>query len=193
MDTAYAAIVLAGGAARRLAGAAKPALAVAGVPMLHRVLAAVSDASVQVVVGPPTLPVPAGVDRTQESPPGAGPIGAAGAGLALVPATIGQVALLAADLPLLTTDAVRQLRQAAEASGADGAVYVDEHGWPQWLCGVWRVEPLSRVVAAADANAAVRHVLGGLSVHQVRSSVQPPPWYDCDTPEQVHQAQEWMR
>lgn len=106
----YAAVVLAGGAARRLGGVRKPALAVAGRSMLDRVLSAVSDAAVRVVVGPADLPVPAGVRVTLETPPGGGPVAGTAAGLALVPADVPLVALLAADLPLLRPEAVNLLR-----------------------------------------------------------------------------------
>src|SRR3954469_15553631 len=75
----FAAVVLAGGAARRMGGADKPALPVAGQSMLIRVLAAVHDADPRVVVGlvPPDLPVQ--VHSTREDPPGGGPVAAAAA------------------------------------------------------------------------------------------------------------------
>ena len=57
----FAAVVLAGGAARRLGGAPKPARTVAGVPLLTRVLDAVAAADVRVVVGPPWPTCPAGL------------------------------------------------------------------------------------------------------------------------------------
>ena len=95
----FAAVVLAGGAARRMNGADKPALTVAGQSMLTRVLAAVHDADPRIVVGrvPPDLPVH--VHSTSEEPPGGGPVAAASAGLALVPEGVTWTALLAADLP----------------------------------------------------------------------------------------------
>src|SRR5690349_16484199 len=79
----YAAIVLAGGGGRRLGGAAKPTLEVAGVPMLARVLDAVADASTRVVVGPDGLAglLPDGVLLTREEPAGGGPVAALWAGL----------------------------------------------------------------------------------------------------------------
>lgn len=49
--TAYDAIVLAGGAAKRLGGADKPGIRVGGRALLDRVLAACADASTTVVVG----------------------------------------------------------------------------------------------------------------------------------------------
>lgn len=49
----YDAVVLAGGAARRLGGADKPGLRVGGRPLLDRVLAACATATTTVVVAEP--------------------------------------------------------------------------------------------------------------------------------------------
>ncbi|MFF1746700.1 NTP transferase domain-containing protein, partial [Streptomyces mirabilis] len=49
----YDAVVLAGGAARRLGGADKPGLRVGGRPLLDRVLAACATAATTVVVAAP--------------------------------------------------------------------------------------------------------------------------------------------
>ncbi len=104
----YAAVVLAGGAARRMGGVDKPALPVGGRPMRDRVLAAVADATPRVLVGAAQA-VPAGVRVVREDPPGGGPVAAAAAGLALLPPDTTVVALLAADLPLLTRAAIGDL------------------------------------------------------------------------------------
>ncbi|MBY8873628.1 NTP transferase domain-containing protein [Micromonospora sp. PLK6-60] len=112
---AYAAVVLAGGAARRMGGVDKPARPVGGRPMRDRVLDAVADATPRILVGPPG-PVPPDVWVTREEPPGGGPVAAVAAGLALLPPTTATVALLAADLPLLTRDAVGELRRRLAAA-----------------------------------------------------------------------------
>ena len=191
-DQAYAAVVLAGGGGRRLGGRTKPALPVAGRPMLHRVLAAVADAAPRVVVGPPGLPLPPGTVRTQERPPGGGPVPATAAGLAQVPAGIPYVALLAADLPVLTTAAVTALRRALAGTGADGAVFVDDTGRRQWLCGVWRAAPLREALSGGRAGA-LGAVLGGLAVTGVRAERGvPPPWFDCDTDADLRIVEEWV-
>jgi molybdopterin-guanine dinucleotide biosynthesis protein A len=176
------AVVLAGGGGRRMgtAGAAKPTVAVGGVPLLVRVLAAVDGARPRVVVGPSSLAtlLPPDVTLTLESPPGGGPAAATAAGLSVLARADGLVALLAADLPFLTAEAVGQLVAAASrpaiAAGAtprpgtastlpadgavgtpadgdgavDGAVAVDGAGRAQWLCGVWSVAALRRRIAA---------------------------------------------
>jgi molybdenum cofactor guanylyltransferase len=195
----YAAVILAGGAGRRLGGAGKPMVAVHGRPMLERVLEAVADASVRIVVGPDTLPLPDGVLRTSEEPPGAGPVAATAAALAALPDAAGgradppAVALLAADLPFLDARAVRALRDALDRSTVDGVVFVDSGGRRQTLCGVWRTASLRAALdrIGPPAGAAMRALLAGLRVAELDDPAEPPPWYDCDQPDDLIRAEEW--
>lgn len=207
-----------------MGGVDKPALPVGGRPMRARVLAAVSDASPRVLVGPADV-VPEGVRVTREDPPGGGPVAAAAAGLALLDPDTAVVALLAADLPLLTRAAIGELLthlaeespghpaparpDAAPTAGIglvgsgrqpDGACFVDENGRRQSLCGVWRVAALRAALdrLAAErgglSGAPVRALLAGLVVREVPwSGDGPPPWFDCDTDEDVRRAEEWTR
>ncbi|WP_330464626.1 molybdenum cofactor guanylyltransferase [Micromonospora zamorensis] len=204
----YAAVVLAGGAARRMGGVDKPALPVGGRPMRDRVLAAVSDATLRVLVGSADA-VPAGVRVIREEPPGGGPVAAAAAGLALLDPDTALVALLAADLPLLTRSAIGELlghvaEEAAAGGGdrrPDGACFVDGDGRRQSLCGVWRVAALRAGLdrlaverGGSLSGAPVRSLLAGLVVREVPwSGDGPPPWFDCDTDEDVRRAEEWAR
>jgi molybdopterin-guanine dinucleotide biosynthesis protein A len=191
----YAVVVLAGGRGRRLGGPAKPAIEVAGRPMLQRVLAAVATARARVVVGPPELGalVPAGVAVVREEPPGGGPVAALAAGLPWVPSEAAGLVVLAADLPLLSAAAVRRVL-AAVGSG-DGAVYVDGSGRRQWLCGAWRPDAVRRRLAELEASGplagrSLRELMGPLSVVEVSSAAgEPPPWYDCDTPAALAEAE----
>ena len=202
----FAAVVLAGGAARRLRGAAKPARPVGGTPMLLRVLDAVAAAEPRIVVGRRTglPPLPAGVLHTVESPPGGGPVAAMAAGLTLLPAKVEFVAVLAADLPFLTAAAVTALLTAVADSAGDtdgnsdshhdGAVPVDADGRPQWLCGVWRTAALRRRLAELGdpAGAGMRHLVQGLLVaHPPLTGDDPPAWFDCDTETDLDRAEEW--
>lgn len=180
-------------------GVDKPALPVAGTSMLRRVLAAVPAADLCVVVGPAAIPPSATVRTTREDPPGGGPVAATGAGLALLDPTPELVALLAADLPLLTAEAVLRLRDAVLASTCDGAVYVDEEGRRQLLCGMWRIAPLRAALTALAAarpdglrGASMRALFDGLVVTEV-SWRRPgaPPWFDCDTDADMRRAEEW--
>ena len=188
----FAAVVLAGGAARRLGGTPKPARTVAGVPLLTRVLAAVAAADARVVVGPAPADGPAHVRYTQEQPPGGGPVAAVAAGLALLDPGVGHVAVLGADLPFLTPDAVDRLLRAIDPD-IDLAVYVDAEGYPQWLCGVWRRAALDRRLAELGdpAGAGMRRLAEGLRRVELPDDSGPPVWYDCDTEEDLRQAEEW--
>src|ERR1051325_2837112 len=90
--------------------------------------------------GPPDLPVH--VHQTTEQPPGGGPVAATAAGLALIPENVTYTALLAADLPLLTGEAIDVLRLTVESAPMQGAVYRDAEGRRQMLCGVWKTAAL---------------------------------------------------
>jgi molybdopterin-guanine dinucleotide biosynthesis protein A len=245
-----AAVILAGGAARRVGGATKPALQVGGEALLNRVLASVALARPRIVVGPDELTglLPADVTLTREDPPGGGPVAAIAAGVScLDPATPHLlVAVLAGDLPFLSGRTVDSLRDgllgsnpvdgaaavhgAAPAEGAapvdgampvesavpadgavavhaaasletavpaDGAVLVDRAGRPQWLAGVWRLDSLvDRLAALGDPSGrAVRDLVSGLRVARVRVAdlAGPPPWFDCDTEDDLRRAEEWAR
>jgi molybdopterin-guanine dinucleotide biosynthesis protein A len=179
----WAAIVLAGGAARRLGGVEKPLLTIEGTALLTRVLAAVPDARPRIVAGPPALRPALSDDAVlvQEDPPGAGPVAAIRAAIGLVPPTVAVTAVLAGDLPFVTPSVLSRLRDALGES--DVALLTDADGRRQNLLGVWRTERL-RAALSQTASAAVRDLLDRLTVIAV-----PPgagrPWLDCDTPEDL--------
>ncbi|MEH0822448.1 MULTISPECIES: molybdenum cofactor guanylyltransferase [unclassified Micromonospora] len=217
--TAYAAVVLAGGAARRMGGRDKPAVPVGGRPMRDRVLTAVADAAPRILVGPADA-VPGDVLVTRERPPGGGPVAATAAGLALLPPDTTTVALLAADLPLLTREAVGVLLRelgpepggvppdgtgepggVGDVARPDGVCLLDDRGRRQPLCGVWRVaalrEALTRLAGRRGGTcdgASMRELLAELRVRDLSwSGSGPPPWFDCDTDSDVRRAEEWTR
>ncbi|MBT2211782.1 molybdenum cofactor guanylyltransferase [Actinomadura sp. NEAU-AAG7] len=183
----FDAVVLAGGRARRFGGD-KPGAAVGGRALIEWVAAAASGASRLVVVGPPRGVLAEAV-HVREDPPGAGPVPALRAGLAEVSAP--WVALLAADLPFLRPAHLAALLDAARAR--PGAVLVDEDGREQWLAGCWRTAAL-RDALAGYTGASLRGVLGPLEPAGVALPAGArPPWYDCDTPEQLARAERLAR
>ncbi len=95
------------------------------------------------------------------------------------------VAVLAGDLPFLRGEHVAALRVAAQEAG--GAVLVDADGREQWLVGVWRLGRLRAALAAYDGNS-LRGLLAPLEPALVRLANWPPPWFDCDTPEDLERA-----
>jgi molybdenum cofactor guanylyltransferase len=191
--TGYAALVLAGGRARRLGGVAKPALEVGGRALLDRVLGAVTDAAPVVVVGPrggPGLGDLPAVVWTREDPPASGPVPALRAGLAAVPPGVPQVAVLAADLPFLDAAAVARLR-AAVASGADVAVLVDDRGRDQYLAAVWAVPALRLALSTVEGDRVSGVYAAASRVQRLAVPGYPAgaePWRDVDDPDGLDRA-----
>jgi molybdenum cofactor guanylyltransferase len=193
----FAAVVLAGGSARRMGGSDKPSVDVAGRSMRDRVLDALAAADPTVVVGG-NAKVPAGVGYTREEPAGGGPVAAVAAGLAMAGNDAAEVAVVAGDLPLLTADAVGVLRR--HLSTADGALFVDRDGRRQLLCGVWRAESLRRRVADMTSGPgegmrgpSMRALLEPLNTVEVQWTEDgPPPWFDCDTDDDLRRVREWL-
>ncbi|GAA5067329.1 molybdopterin-guanine dinucleotide biosynthesis protein A [Thermocatellispora tengchongensis] len=179
----FDAVVLAGGRAERLGGRDKPGLRVGGAALVERVVAAVRGARTVVVVGPARGGLPAGVVFAREEPPGGGPVPALRAGLAaLAESPAPWVALLAGDLPFLRPEHVAVLAGAAARNGA-GAVLEDDERRPQWLVGVWSRGRLS-VALEAYQGRSLRGLLGPLGPALVRlepGAAGTPPWFDCDT------------
>lgn len=175
------AVILAGGQARRLGGADKPALTVGGRPLVEHVLSAVSAARKVVVAGPERRPVP-GVVFVREDPPMSGPVPALAAGLAEV--TAPWVALLAGDLPFMGPGHVTALLDAARRTGG-GAVLLDDTGREQWLAGAWPAAELKSALAAY-AGRSLRGLLGPLV--RARLTLPGRPWFDCDTMDDLEEA-----
>ncbi|MGW2083993.1 NTP transferase domain-containing protein [Streptomyces sp. NPDC001880] len=192
--TAYDAIVLAGGAAKRLGGADKPGIRVGGRALLDRVLAACADASTTVVVGGRRSTVRP-VMWTREEPQGGGPVAALDAGVRRTAAD--RVLVLSADLPFLGPGTVGALLDAAGKGQRDGALCIDQQGRDQPLVAVYRAEPLRRELALLAAE----H--GGLSglplrlltqeLDLARVEADPLASFDCDTWEDIASARARIR
>ncbi|TXR96523.1 molybdenum cofactor guanylyltransferase [Streptomyces sp. col6] len=193
--TAYDAIVLAGGAAKRLGGADKPGLRVGGRALLDRVLAACADAGTTVVVGD-RRPTVRPVIWAREVPHGGGPLAALDAGVRHTSAK--SVLVLSADLPFLGADTVRVLvAGSGREDGVDGALCSDEDGRDQPLVAVYRAEPLRRELAllAAEhgglAGLPLRLLTGELTLRRVKAA--PLASFDCDTWEDIASARARIR
>ena len=173
---AFDGLILAGGGARRMGGADKPALEVGGRPLIETVRSALRDAGRIVVVGP-------GGDIA-EDPPGGGPLAALAAGLRLCEAPV--VAVLAADLPFVTVEAVALLVEAAPA------LAVDDEGRDQYLLAAYPTDALRRLMPATPQGSPLRQVVEGLAPRRLSLPGWPPPWWDCDTAEELEQARRWV-
>lgn len=176
----YAGIVLAGGAARRLSGVDKPALAVGGISLLRRAVDALGGARPVVIVGPERDGFPE-AEWTREAEPGSGPVAALAAGLAaLGPSPAGLVVVLAGDLIGVRQSTVDKL---VGAVTGDGAVLVDAGGHRQWLLGAWRTESLLAVLPEDPAGASLKRTLSGLSITDVPEEAGEGD--DIDTPDDL--------
>jgi molybdopterin-guanine dinucleotide biosynthesis protein A len=180
MADVYDAVILAGGLARRLEGADKPALEIGGVTLLDRVIRACAEATRIVCVGP-RRPTSSRVHWTREDPPGSGPVAALAAGLALTRSP--QVVVLAADLPFLAADVVHTLW--TNAAGHDGAVLKDEHGKDQWLAACYQRSALTNAFAKYDSvvGLSLKRFLAGFDLASVPDAEGRA--FDCDTWEDV--------
>ncbi|MCF3129135.1 NTP transferase domain-containing protein [Streptomyces olivochromogenes] len=204
--TAYDAVVLAGGAARRLGGADKPGVRVGGRALLDRVLTACAGARTTVVVADPR-PTARPVRWAREEPPGAGPVAALDAGLRHTTAEYAVV--LSADLPFLEEGTVRRLLTTLRAGGAEGALLTDADGRDQPLVAAYRTAALRRELAAlADARSdeagstdgqADRGGLTGLPLRRLTGALDltrvPDPLasFDCDTWDDIATARARIR
>ncbi|RDD89261.1 NTP transferase domain-containing protein [Streptomyces parvulus] len=192
----YDAVVLAGGAARRLGGADKPGLRVGGRALLDRVLAACAGARATVVVAAPR-PTGRPVVWAREDPPGSGPLAALAAGLRLTTAEF--VVVLSADLPFLGEPTVARLLSALTASDADGVLLTDADGRDQPLVAAYRAAPVRRELAALagekDQDTALtgmplRRLTGALRLARVPDAVAS---FDCDTWDDIATARARIR
>lgn len=197
--TAYDAVVLAGGAARRLGGADKPGVRVGGRALLDRVLAACADARTTVVVADPR-PTARPVTWAREDPPGGGPVAALDAGLGHT--TADDLVVLSADLPFLTGATVELLLATLRTSGADGVLLTDAEGRDQPLVAAYRAPALRRALAglAAEhdgpgrpgrlAGLPLRRLTAGLGLTRVSDPVAS---FDCDTWDDIATARSRIR
>jgi molybdopterin-guanine dinucleotide biosynthesis protein A len=182
MTESFDAIVLAGGASRRLGGADKAMVRIGDRPMVAHVLAACADADRRIVVGPRRPGISA--VWCMEDPPGGGPVAAIAAGVAAAQAPV--VVLLACDVPYTTAQILRSL---LAAMSQDGAILVDEVGEDQPLLGAYRVESLVRALGALGppyTGTPLHALVARLSLSRVPDSTGAGR--DCDTWEDVEVA-----
>ncbi|WP_307383654.1 MULTISPECIES: DUF6457 domain-containing protein [Microbacterium] len=171
------AILLAGGRASRVDGAAKPLFEVDGRTLLRAGYDAVrAGGASNVVVAGPRLDDDLAVTWTREDPPFGGPVAAIVAALPLVDAA--DVFVLACDLPT-AIPAVAALPDPLP-TGVDGACLDD--GRRQWLIGRYRTAALRAAASGLldrGRDASMRALLGGLRVEPI--AVDPALTRDVDT------------
>ena len=71
-------------------------------------------------------------------------------------------------------------------------MFCDNAGRTQWLCGLWPTGQLRQNAAGIEPGAPARLLFTGIEVETVTwEDPSPPPWFDCDTPEDLDQARAW--
>ena len=202
-DFSCAAVVVAGGASRRLNHVPKASLSDGTSTLLDCALEAVATASPRVVVGPESLPLPSGVLRTREDPPFSGPAAAIHAGLECIAADCERsqtpvpnwCLILGVDTPRIAP-AVQQLIAAARAaeqssvgqsapagSEASAGFWGVAEGIYQPLVGIYRFEAIRSVFSTGTTDASVRSFLRRLNPAAVEMSAADTA--DVDTWEQA--------
>lgn len=202
-DFSCAAVVVAGGASRRLNHVPKASLSDGTSTLLDCALEAVASASPRVVVGPESLPLPTGVLRTREDPPFSGPAAAIHAGLECIAADCERsqtpvpnwCLILGVDTPRIAP-AVQQLIAAARAaeqssvgqsapagSEASAGFWGVAEGIYQPLVGIYRFEAIRSVFSTGTTDASVRSFLRRLNPAAVEMSAADTA--DVDTWEQA--------
>lgn len=190
----FDALILAGGAGRRLAGADKALLDVGGIRLLDRAIDAVADAGTIVVVGP-RRPIEASTSAgetgaqkivfTRERPAGSGPAAAVMHGLTLVTRPI--VVVIAVDVPFAAAAVPRLLAALHADTDREAAMAIDDTGRRQPLLAAYRTAPL-RDRPGDWANRSVQALVTPLQVVEVTTLASEA--LDCDTPDDLERARQ---
>lgn len=181
-----AAIVLAGGASRRM-GRRKALLDWHGTPLVHHVAAILAGVCKPVVVvGAPgeELPLPAGVETAEDAAAGRGPLEGVAAGMQAVGGRAGAVFLAATDLPLLHPQVIREL--VAALPGYDAAVPV-VGGHDQTLAAAYDARTLLRArELLAAGRPRIAALLDGAHVARIPAGQlsHPDAVRNANTPEE---------
>ncbi len=147
-----AAVVLAGGASRRM-GRDKATLAYQGKTLVERMVSVVSPRCSPVfVIAAPGQPLPSlQAEMLRDEVRGVGPLQATGRGLrAAAEAGVELAFVCAVDMPLLSTDLIDELAGPAMRLGAD--VVLPWDGRDHYLAGVYRTSLADQVDALVAAG-----------------------------------------
>ncbi len=163
------AVILMGGRASRLDGAAKGDLRVEGRTLLERVVAAADPARDRVVVGEAGASVLSPEVRiVREQPPFGGPAAAVAAGVHELADDADAVLILAGDQPFVAEAVPLLLAALPAAEDGDGARAVDPDGRRQHLTCVVRRAALTTAIDAVGAGGS----LEGVSMRRLLESLR---------------------
>lgn len=171
-----AAVVLAGGAAVRLAGRDKATIEIEGRRLLDHVVEALGAATDIVVVGP-ELSTSGPVIWAREEPVGGGPVAGLAAGYAALPRQPDLLAVAAVDMPRLSTETFDRLLGAITPE-VDGAFLVAEGR--RHLAGVLRPAAINWPSSTAASGMSMRRFLADVRLAEVPAVGQEARDVDTD-------------
>lgn len=180
----WTAVVLTGGGSTRL-GEDKAQAVVGTQSVLGMILHQLPIDVPVVIVGPDPGDLPASVDIIREEPIGAGPAAAVAAALDRVGTDV--VGVLATDMPF-AVPVLTELRTHLHPD-VDAVLAVDASGRQQYLCAVYRVAALRAAMQGHMPDRAMRDIVAGLRVHEVRMGDEDV-LLDIDTPEDLQRARD---
>lgn len=193
------AVVLTGGAGRRMGYRDKAELPLAGWPLVDHVLLAVSAAARRIVAGPPRRGL-AEPEFCREEPPGGGPVAAVRAAIDQVSSA--DVLVLAGDQPFIGSGlgALRSaLRADADPPGGappDVVALVDVTGRVNYLAARWRTEALRAALGSVGSGEALSGAPMRSLFDAVRVRTVPDfdaASFDCDTTDDLRTAESRVR
>lgn len=185
---AFDAVVLAGGAGRRMGGVDKAAVRLQGVRLVDRVAHAAQRAGAAgvTIVGPESTAAD-DCARVREDPPGGGPLAAVAAALPLVEHD--WTMLLSCDLQQPAAVCRALMAALREDFETEGIVLVDQRGRHQWLAGVYSTHMLRRSLGTLGHDPAglpVKLLFANARLREV--PVANAIAADIDTPEDLAEA-----
>jgi molybdopterin-guanine dinucleotide biosynthesis protein A len=183
----WTALVLAGGRGSRLGHDDKAAITIGGTSALDHLLSCLPE-QVPVVVAGPVCPTYRPVTFRREWPVHGGPVAGIASGLEAVSTRV--IALLAVDMPW-AGPLVKRLISEFAPGVAEALVPVDESGFRQPLCAVFRTEAVREALRRLGdpGGRSLRDLMSLIDVRERPLSDAEMGWVDdIDTPEDLRTA-----
>lgn len=182
MDLDIAALILSGGKSSRF-GSDKTSAMLGKKTLINHVIDSIPNHWPMVIVGPTFASTRDSLQFTREVPAGGGPVCAIQAGLQLISTEF--VAVAAADMPI----AGRVLKELTQnAITKDAVIAIDETGFAQTLCAIYRTDPLRAAIKSLEplAGQSMNKLVGLLEIEKISLGKEfASSLLDIDTPEDL--------
>ncbi|MHB8186632.1 MAG: molybdenum cofactor guanylyltransferase [Dermatophilaceae bacterium] len=182
-QTTTSAIVLCGGASRRMGGVDKTRALLGATTVLDRLLNTLPSCWDVVCVGE-ERPTNRAVTWCRESPPGGGPVAGIAAGLLAVDSPV--CVVVGGDMPFAATTLTLCYLTLQASPTDDGVLGVSPDGRTQPLLAAYRTAALRRAMPAAGRGARLMPLLDAMELGKVPCEAEAA--LDVDTPEALEQA-----